>query len=381
MKTKVPFVWTEEAEKGFQYLRDSLMHDSLLKYPDFTKAFILTTDASGYAMGAILSQKFNGHTFPIAYASQQLNAAEQNYSATERECLAIIWAIKHFHCYLYGRPFQVITDHRPLKWLMSVKDPTSRLARWNLKLQAYDFEIIHRPGKQQTHVDALSRVVMTIHCDPKVNEESEASPILNRYYIKQEQLKDAELKQKIQTLNEGNTLGTYFLDEDKILYRKESVKEPGRHECFEQLIVPPCCVNDILRAYHDAPYAGHQGPGKTWRKLKRAFYWKGMRKDIENYIHSCPSCQARKGHGKCHPPLHPLHSITTPFERISMDILGPVTISSQGSKYILVVIDHLTRYVEVFPLPDQTAETVAKVFATKIVLKHGTPKQLNRSWN
>ena len=73
-----------------------------------------------------------------------------------------MWAVKHFHCYLYGRRFQVITDHRPLKWLMSVKDPTSRLARWNLKLQAYDFEIIHNPGKQQTHVDALSRIVMAI---------------------------------------------------------------------------------------------------------------------------------------------------------------------------------------------------------------------------
>ena len=105
--------------------------------------FILTTDASGFAMGAILSQKCNGETFPIPFASQQLNTAEQNYSATERECLAVVWAVKHFHCYLYGRQFQVISDHRPLKWLMSVKDPTSRLARWNLKLQAYDFEILH----------------------------------------------------------------------------------------------------------------------------------------------------------------------------------------------------------------------------------------------
>ena len=153
----------------------------LLRHSNFQELSNLTTDASSFTMGTILSQKFGNDTLPIAYASQKLNAAKQNYSATERECLAVVWAVKHFHCYLYGHKFQVLTDHRPLKWLMNERDPTSRLVIWNLKLQAYEFEIIHRPGKPQTHVDTLSRIIMAI---TKIDTTEGAIPLLTRHNIK-----------------------------------------------------------------------------------------------------------------------------------------------------------------------------------------------------
>ena len=219
---------------------------------------------------------------------------------------------------------------------------------WNLKIQAYDFEILHRPGKQQTHVDALSRIVMAI---TKENDRHDSAPLLTRFNIKNNQLQDADLSQIINSIKEGKDESPYFLDNDGLLYRKDSLAiSPHRKEAFEQLVIPIGNVHQVLRAYHDAPYASHYGSQKTWRKMKRVFYWKGMRKDIEEYVQSCPSCQRRKDKGQCHPPLQPLEPIKRPFERVSMDIMGPLPVSLTGKKYVLVGIDHLTRYVEVFAL-------------------------------
>lgn len=128
-----------------------------MQYPDFSKEFVPTTDASIHAIGAILSQGEVGKDLPIAYASRTLNKAESNYSTIERELLAIVWAVKHFRPYLFGRKFKIVTDHKPLTWLFSIKDPGSRLVRWRLKLEEYDYEIIYKAGKINTNADALSR--------------------------------------------------------------------------------------------------------------------------------------------------------------------------------------------------------------------------------
>ncbi|KMQ82071.1 enzymatic polyprotein endonuclease reverse [Lasius niger] len=118
----------------------------VLKYPDFNEEFKVNTDASDYAIGAVLSQKPVGNNRPIAYASRVLSRAEQNYKTTEKELLAIVWAVKHFRPYVYGTKFKIISDHKPLIWLFNVNDPGSRLIRWRLKLEEYDYEIIHKAG-------------------------------------------------------------------------------------------------------------------------------------------------------------------------------------------------------------------------------------------
>lgn len=118
---------------------------------------MLTTDASGYAVGGILSQGEIGKDRPIAYASRLLNKAEQNYSTIEKESLAIIYCVNHFRPYLYGNKFTIMTDHKPLEWLHSVKGPISRLIRWRLKLAEYDYRVIYKAGKTNCNADALSR--------------------------------------------------------------------------------------------------------------------------------------------------------------------------------------------------------------------------------
>jgi len=120
---------------------------------------VVYTDASTIAVGAILSQKDpEGKERVIAYASRSLNVHERNYGITELECLAVIWAVKHFHHYLHGQKFLIITDHAALTYLKNMVNPVGKLGRWLMTLNGYNFEIINRPGKQHSNVDFLSRL-------------------------------------------------------------------------------------------------------------------------------------------------------------------------------------------------------------------------------
>jgi hypothetical protein len=159
LKKDIPFKWTEKQQEAFNKLKQKLTESPILGYPDYEKPFILLTDASGKGLGAVLSQKDeNGKEVVIAYASKSLNAAEQNYPITEQECLAVKWAIEHFHKYLISKPFLVMTDHSALKTLMTSQTPKGRRARWIMELQQYDFKIEHRSGKSNANADALSRL-------------------------------------------------------------------------------------------------------------------------------------------------------------------------------------------------------------------------------
>ena len=152
--------WGEKQEKSFQTLKEKLCTTPVLAYPDFEKEFILYTDASGYALGAILSQKDeDGKEHVIFYASKSLTDAEKNYSTTELECYAVVWAVEKFHYYLDGKKFKVITDHYALKWLEK-NALKGRRARWILRLQPYfgNMEIIYKEGRKHKNADALSRI-------------------------------------------------------------------------------------------------------------------------------------------------------------------------------------------------------------------------------
>lgn len=162
--------WGPEQEKAFVTLKEELCKEPILAFPDFSKQFMLTTDASGFAIGGILSQERNKKEHPVAYASRTLNKAEQNYSTIEKELLAIVWCVKHYHQYLYGRKFKIITDHRPLVWLMNLKDPHSRLARWRIMLEDYDYEIVYKKGALNTNADALSRNPVLVYRRKKKTE-------------------------------------------------------------------------------------------------------------------------------------------------------------------------------------------------------------------
>jgi hypothetical protein len=139
-------LWNERTEESFTTLKDLLTSEPLLRYPEFTKPFVLTTDAISEALDAILSQGPIGRDLPISYISRTLNNAERYYSTIERELLAIFRSFKQFRQYLLGRKFTIVTDHKPLTWVFNIKDPSSRLLRYRLKLVEFDYDITYKPG-------------------------------------------------------------------------------------------------------------------------------------------------------------------------------------------------------------------------------------------
>jgi hypothetical protein len=159
-KLDEPFCWTEDCEQAYNYLRNCLTTHPIVIYPNLNKPFILHTDASNYAIGAVLAQNDDkGHERVIAYASRVLSVPESNYTVTEKECLAVIWATKYFHHFLQGQEFSIVTDHEAIPWLKKHKSPKGRLARWIIHLSEYEpYTILRRKGSSHTNADALSRL-------------------------------------------------------------------------------------------------------------------------------------------------------------------------------------------------------------------------------
>jgi hypothetical protein len=159
------FGWSENQEKAFQNLKDAISSDSVLAYPSMLPEheFRLHTDANDIGICAVLAQDLGEGERPISFASRQLNAAEKKLSVTEKELLAVIFVTKQFRCYLYGRKFTLITDHKPLGWLLKLKEPSAKLTSWALRLSEFQYRVEHRPGKQHVVPDALSRHIAVIN--------------------------------------------------------------------------------------------------------------------------------------------------------------------------------------------------------------------------
>ena len=151
--------WTPSAQTAFQQLKSILCAEPVLQTPDFSKRFIVQTDASDRGVGAVLSQESeNGGDRPVAYFSRKLLPREEKYSTIEKECLAIRLAVHAFRVYLMGRAFTIQTDHRSLEWLDRLKEGNARLTRWSLLLQPYQYTVEHKPGSRNCNADTLSRL-------------------------------------------------------------------------------------------------------------------------------------------------------------------------------------------------------------------------------
>ena len=157
LKKDQPFTWGPEQQESFDKLRNCLIRHPILIYPDFSKTFTLTTDASDIAIGAVLSQEKNGFDHPIAYYSRALRSEEQRYSTTEKECLAALSAMRHFRPYLISKKFVLQADHEPLNYMHNRTDPGQRLMRWMFKFTDYIYDFKYKAGKLNTNADALSR--------------------------------------------------------------------------------------------------------------------------------------------------------------------------------------------------------------------------------
>ena len=265
-KDKIINTNDKEYNKSFNELKKLISNDPILIYPDFNKTFTLTTDASNFALGAVLSQDKK----PICFASRTLNAHEINYSTIEKELLAIVWATKQFRHYLYGRQFIIKTDHRPLVWLSNLKEPNSKMQRWKIKLNEYNFRIDYIKGNENVVADALSRIKIT---DQENDNDSIAAHDGSNHSLDLQYL----TPQVDVNIIECKQCGTQHRDQKNYDTHINSNKHLNIHH-----------VKDKNRQYEcykcNTKFKGA-------KNLKIHINTKDCEKPLKNYQYKCPDCE------------------------------------------------------------------------------------------
>lgn len=351
LKKGIKFDWSTDCEEAFIKLKGALTSAPVLTYPDFEKDFEVICDASNFSLGAILEQE--GRV--VYYASRTLNDTERRYSTTEREMLAIIWATKTFRCYLLGRKFNIYTDHQALAGWVRANDTTSRMLRWAQKLSEYNYTIIYKPGKKNTNADCLSRL------ESNNIEQDEMVPSWAITRAQKHQNDNGALKDKdIENKNEEQNCQKI----EKEINEIQEITDLAEREI-------------ILKDYHDGILAGHFGVKKTIKKIKTKYRWHGMCDDVKNYVRKCEKCQRNKITRATKMPMVISDVSRKPFEKIYVDIVGPLPTTEHGAnKYILSMMDDLTRFVDFVAIPNQEAGTVARVLFEQILSRYTIPKKM-----
>ncbi|UYV79438.1 hypothetical protein LAZ67_17002614, partial [Cordylochernes scorpioides] len=324
------------------------------------------TDASNIGIGATLVQDINGEEKVISYLSRTLSKAEQNYSTTEKECLAVVWSMSKLRPYLYGRHFKIVTDHHALCWLKNLKDPTGRLARWALKIQEYDFDIIHKSGKKHLDADGLSRGPLP---------ETDWDEDFERLFLNQITDEEDKFIESVKKNLNGSrrSIAQNFKEEDGCLFKKNPNPE-GRAWL---LVVPEKKKIEIMKEYHNHMSNGHLGVARTMYRIKSKYFWPSMLKDVSEFVKTCHLCQSRKGSNQLPSGLlQPIPPANFPFERIGIDFVCPLPSTKNRKKWIIVLTDYYTRYAETKAVSEATVKEVSKFLVKDIFLRHGAPQYL-----
>jgi RNase H-like domain found in reverse transcriptase/Integrase zinc binding domain len=263
--------WTKLQRDAWQDIKDDLSSPTILTSPDRYADKMVMTDASGYGIGAVLLQR-NSKTDswrPVAFASRKLKGAETRYTVTEQECLAVVFALRKWRHYLHGGTrFEIVTDHMALRWLMSLREPRGRLARWIVEIQEFEYDRSHAPGPKLAVPDCLSRDSFKDRVtDGASGLEQESANNVREIFtlpdvadVLQGQRKDFGDIEKYAQEHEG-----YVIDEDGLLCR-----EGKWRTC---VVLPQDLQPQVLDDMHASPICGHYGITRTCRQIASRFWW------------------------------------------------------------------------------------------------------------
>ena len=393
-KKNINFVWDGICQESFVVLKKMLVSAPCLIFPDFTKKFIIHTDASDHGLGAVLSQEIDGQERVINYAGRGLKGAEVRYAAHEKEMLGVLFALQCFESYLTGVPCDIVTDNRAVSFVLNAKSSANnRIQRWRMRLSCFpNVRLLHRSGKLNSNADAISRFpydeiklsdIPEVELDAVTTEgdltaaqkkiaqsqmEDDILSLMMRYLLYEELPADRKLAEKVVL---ESPIHEIFAG---VLCKIYHPKGRDSHQFVQQICVPKKLQYRILETVHKDLSAGgcHFSFDKFYASLLEYYTWKNMAQDAKEYSQNCPDCQARKGTLKKNVLLGSLPPVTRPLERVSIDFTGPLPPSGeQKYRHILVLTDAYSRFVDCYPTTDQKAITVAKCLF-EYVTRYGT---------
>ena len=421
--------WDEEMDSAFVIIKDMIADAVALRLPDMEKPFTLVTDCSQVAAGAMLAQVDTSSPNllkPTAFYHYALSKAEQNYSATEKELLAMVKAIKKFRVYL-GRKFELITDHKALSWLKSLnpENETGRRGRWLDLIQQFDMVVIHKKGKspEMRIADYLSRV----KCDGDIvsgNDDEDTrtfltmaagdkeSVNLSKDMILEEQQRNASIRSVKAAITEGRDLNpggsesdswrkpsfisgdkeleAMWRHRDRLFVDKEGIlrlsfnggrrtqEHPYGTIQKNRVVVPETLRVDVLKLVHRSPTAAHMGNTRSWKRMRDNFWWPHMREDLEEFIRKCEECSVNKHMNK--PNKAPVAKTSLPgkpLDELMVDFLGPFQAAQRHPfRYVLQIQDVFSRFLIFVACVDAKAKTAAEQVMNRWLCLFGMPKSM-----
>ena len=398
---------------AFLHLKEAILQEPILCYPDPNKKYIVYTDASDNACRAELSQEHDGTEFPIAFLLHTFTETQRKWSTIKQEAYGVYYAITKWNYYLQDTAITVKNDHKPLTWFLNGKNANNKVNIWSLELTTYNITFEWISGAKNKAADCLSWLVEptspspspSVHMltashtegptsnirshtqttspnttptphpnvSPRISQETNPTPkplTMDRIEaLLQMQRTDPFCKCISKRLLNGKTPQhefDTFTHVKGLLYKH--VTDCGKQ--FLALVIPKSWKYTVIVDAHDK--LGHQGNSCMYCLIERQYYWKGMNKDIRKYIANCILCQQEKAKVQQY-SLQMTEIPDRPFDKIAIDLVTECETSTSGNTYILTIIDHLTGWPEAFPIPDKSTDTTVSTFINEYLPVHMCP--------
>ena len=396
-KKNARFEWGEGQQMAFEQLKKRLCETPILAYPRRERPFILDCDASDGAAGAVLTQvDEKGQEVVVQYASYTFTGAEQRWPIMEKEAYAVVWSMNVFRSYLLGRPFTVRTDNSATSFLKQARQP--KLQRWAVALSEYSYTVQHRPGKLHSHVDALSRlpvegeresrydlevpnVVMSAFLAGEVVARHASLPSVDWATACAQDDECVFLRGYVSGVDTGRPMPQWFRNMSNQERARFLVQRP--YVVFRgfpprdrpRWFVPERLRRAVVAAYHRGAQGAHLGISKMTRQLTCHFYWPNMVSTVKSCVRACERCQRVKAAPRIAKASRLLNRAAL-WSTVAFDFFGPLPRTQRGNIYILVGIDHFSRWPEAVSTRVATSQVVADFLHTRIISQHGTPREL-----
>nr|XP_054765813.1 uncharacterized protein K02A2.6-like [Lytechinus pictus] len=381
----VPFEWGAEQQEAYDKVKSTIAKRIVLGLFNPNLHTVVTTDASDYGLGAVLSQVKEGQEIPIAFASRSLSPAERKYSTGEKEALACVWACNKWYTYLWGRHFVLRTDHKALVTMLSTRGTgrqTMRIARWSAQLLQFDYTVEYKAGRENYVADALSRLPLGDEEWSDVVDEEEY--VLNQVRVDSpvtvKELQDAtnndevlvQVRKYIEEGWSGNhksfppEIKPYLILRDELSVVDDIVMRGNR------IVIP----TSLQAKFVDFAHSAHQGIVRTKQRLRETYWFPHIDKIVEETIKRCVTCQENdKSHRTHSAPMQSVEFPNSPWEKISIDITGPFENAPHDQRYAIVVVDYHSKWPEVAFCSNVTSRSVIQVLKT-LFTREGLPTHL-----